>query len=196
MIELVNVDIKEFKQTIYKKYEKLFPENERKSYRFIKHTYNLGITKIIKIVDDSKFIGFMIANKIENVNYLQLDYFAILPEYQNKGYGTKAIKLLKEQCKNYNGVYIEVERVRNDNTNEDKIRAKRVKFYENIGFYKLSFDLLLFSVEYSLYILETSDIKEDEEKITKDIFTIYNTIIGEKRVRKYCHVLEGNSQYR
>lgn len=59
---------------------------------------------------------------------LYLDYFAILPQYQNKGYGTQAIKLLKEQCKNYNGVYVEVERVRNDNTKEDKIRIKRAKF--------------------------------------------------------------------
>lgn len=190
MIELVNADIKEFKQTIYKEYEKLFPENERKSYRLIKKVYNEGISKIIKIVDDNEFIGFMIINKIENVKYLQLDYFAILPQYQNKGYGTKAIKLLKEQCKNYKGVYVEVERVRNDNTEEDKIRIKRAKFYENIGFYKLSFDLLLFSVEYSLYMLQTSDIKEDEEKITKDIFTIYNTIIGEKRVRKNCIIME------
>lgn len=189
MLELVNVDIKEFKQTIYKEYEKLFPENERKSYKRIKKGVNNGIVNIVKIVDDSKFIGFMIINKIKNVQYLCLDYFAILPEYQNKGYGTKAIKLLKEQCKNCNGVYVEVERVRNDNTDEDKIRAKRVNFYENIGFYKLSFDLLLFSVEYSLYILQTSDIKEDEEKITKDIFTIYNTIVGERRVRKNCKII-------
>lgn len=190
MIELVNVDIKEFKQTIYKEYENLFPDNERKSYRLIKKVYNKGISKIIKIVDDSKFIGFMIANKIENVNYLQLDYFAILHEYQNKGYGTKAINLLKEQCKDYNGIYIEVERVRNDNTDEDKIRAKRVKFYEDIGFYKLSIDINLFFVEYSLYVLQTSDIKEDEEKIIEDIFTIYNTIVGEKRVKKYCKIME------
>lgn len=190
MLELVNVDIKEFKQTIYKEYEKLFPENERKSYKRIKKGFNNGIVNIVKIVDDDKFVGFMIINKIENVKYLCLDYFAILPEYQNKGYGTKAIKLLKEQCKSYNGIYVEVERVRNDNTDEDKIRAKRVKFYENIGFYKLSFDLLLFSVEYSLYVLQTSNIKEDEEKITKDIFTVYNTIIGEKRVRKYCKIME------
>lgn len=190
MLELVNVDIKEFKQIIYKEYEKLFPENERKSYRLIKKVYNEGISKIIKIVDDNEFVGFMIINKIENVKYLCLDYFAILPEYQGKRYGTQAIKLLKEKCKNYNGVYVEVERVRNDNTEEDKIRIRRAKFYENIGFYKLSFDLLLFSVEYSLYMLQTSDIKEDEESITKDIFTIYNTIIGEKRVRKYCKIME------
>lgn len=190
MLELVNVDIKEFKQTIYKEYEKLFPENERKSYKFIKHTYNKGITQIIKIVDDNEFIGFMIINKIENVKYLCLDYFAILPEYQGKKYGTQALKLLKEQCKSYNGVYVEVERVKNDDTEEDKTRIRRAKFYENSDFYKLSFDLLLFTVEYSLYMLQTSNIKEDEEKITKDIFTIYNTIIGEKRVRKNCIIME------
>lgn len=190
MIELVNVDIKEFKQTMYEEYKKLFPENERKSYRLLKHTYSKGITQIIKIVDNNEFVGFMIINKIENIQYLCLDYFAILPQYQNKGYGTQALKLLKEQCKNYNGIYVEVERARNDDTEEDKIKINRIKFYENIGFYKLSFDLLLFSVEYSLYMLQTSDVKEDEEKITKDIFTIYNTIIGEKRVKKNCRIME------
>ena len=75
MLELVNVDIKEFKQTIYKEYEKLFPENERKSYKRIKKGVNNGIVNIVKIVDDSKFIGFMIINKIKNVQYLCLDYF-------------------------------------------------------------------------------------------------------------------------
>ncbi len=188
MLELVNVDIKEFKQTIYEEYKKLFPDNERKSYRLLKHTYNRGITQIIKIVDNNKIIGFMLINKIENIQYLCLDYFAILPQYQNKGYGTKDLKLLKEQCGDYNGVYVEVERVRNDNTGEDKIKIRRAKFYENNDFYKLSFDLLLFSVEYSLYMLQTSNVKEDEEKITNDIFTIYNTIIGEKRVKKNCSI--------
>ena len=190
MLELVNVDIKEFKRTMYEEYKKLFPKNERKSYRFLKRAYKKGITKIIKILDDNEFIGFMIINKIENIEYLCLDYFAILPQYQNKGYGTKAIKLLKEQCKSYNGVYVEVEKVKNDSTEEDKIRIKRVKFYENNGFYKLSFDLYFFSVEYSMYMLRTSNINEDERKITKDIFTIYNTIIGEKRLSKNCVILK------
>lgn len=190
MLELVNVDIKEFKRTMYEEYKNLFPENERKSYIRLKHAYNKGITQIIKIVDDNKFIGFMIINKVENIKYLCLDYFAILPQYQNKGYGTQALKLLKEQCKSFNGVYVEVERVRNDNTEEDKIKIRRAQFYENIGFYKLSFDLNLFSVEYSLYMLQTSDVKEDEEKITSDIFTIYNTVIGENRVRKNCKIME------
>ncbi len=189
-LELVNVDIKEFKRTMYEEYKNLFPENERKSYKRIKKGFNNGIVNIVKIIDDNKFIGFMIINKVENIKYLCLDYFAILPQYQNKGYGTQALKLLKEQCKNYNGVYVEVERVRNDDTKEDKIRIRRAKFYENIGFYKLSFDLYLFSVEYSLYMLQTSNTKEDEEKITSDIFTIYNTIIGERRVRKNCKIME------
>ena len=35
-------------------------------------------------------------NFLKNNPYILLDYFAILPNYQSRGYGRKAIKLLKE----------------------------------------------------------------------------------------------------
>ena len=94
-MELININFKEFKEEVYQKYIEIFPEEERKSLETIEKNYNKNITSFIKIAEANKLIGFLIMNSIENNRYMQLDYFAILPEYQNKGHGTKAIKELK-----------------------------------------------------------------------------------------------------
>lgn len=189
-MRLVFTDMEEFKKIIYPEYLKLFPKLERKTLKDIENSFLKNITKIIKITENDNFIGFIIFNVLEDKKYLQLDYFAILPQYQNKGYGTQALELLKEQSKKYNGIFIEVEKVGlGNNESENRLRKKRIEFYEKIGFYKLNCDLDLYTVIYSPYILLTSNVKESEEKVLKDIFDIYTAILGEKRVKNNCKVI-------
>ncbi len=193
MIELINVPIKEFKELIYPQYLKLFPEEERKSYTRLENSYNKGILKMFKIVNDKEFVGFIIMNTLENNKYMQLDYFAILPEYQNKGYGSKSLMLLKEFAKEYDGIFIEIEKVGLADTDEEnEIRKKRASFYENIGFRKLNFDLELFEVIYSAYMLDiANEIETNDNKIIEDIFEIYIAIMGKDRVKEKCKVIKG-----
>ena len=110
-MELINIDYKEFKAEIYQKYIEIFPEEERKSLETIEKNYNKNITRFIKIDEEKELIGFCIMNSIENNRYMQLDYFAILPEYQNKGYGTKAIKELEKVVQNYDAIFVEIEKL-------------------------------------------------------------------------------------
>lgn len=111
-MELNKISIEEFKYNIYTEYKKLFPELERKSYNTIKATYEKGITDIFEINVDNDIVGFVIANHLENNPYIQLDYFAIFGKHQNKGYGTKALKILKEIYKEKVGIFIEIEKSR------------------------------------------------------------------------------------
>lgn len=190
MIELVDVNINEFKKLIYPEYKKLFPRLERKTYSILKKIFSEDILKIYKIEENDDFIGFMMTNSLKSSKYIQLDYFAILPQYQNKGYGTKALKLLKDKFKVYNGIFIEIEKLGlGKNDHENILRKKRKKFYEKIGFCKLNFELDLYKVIYTPYVLYTSSIKEDDNEILEDIFNIYNKILGDKRVNKNCKIL-------
>lgn len=189
-MRLVFTNMEEFKKIIYPEYLKLFPKLERKSLKDIEKSFLKNITKIIKITENDNFIGFIITNALEDKKYLQLDYFAILPQYQNKGYGTKALEILKEQSKKYNGIFIEVEKADlGNNKDENRLRKERIKFYERIGFYKLDCDLDLYTVIYSPYILQISNVKESEEKVLKDIFDIYIAILGEKRTKSNCKII-------
>lgn len=191
-MELKKVSLERFKKIIYPEYKKIFPLGERKSYRRFKKSYTKGITDIIEITIENEFIGFFIMNYIKENPYIVLDYFAILPKYRCKGYGTEAIKLLKEMYKNYNGIFIEIEQVGGGDTKEENNeRQRRARFYEKLGFYKLDFDLKLFAVTYSAYILNcSSDENLPNDKIIEYIFNIYFAVIGEKRVKKNCKVIK------
>ena len=189
-MKLKKIDIEEFKERIYPEYEILFPELERKSYNRLKETYDKGIVDIFEIKEDNNIVGFILANHLENNPYIQLDYFAIFEAYQNKGYGSNAIKLLKEIYKEYEGIFIEIEKVGlGKNKEENIIREKRASFYEKLGFVKLNFDLELFTVIYSAHMLSCKMKEFNDESVIKNIFDFYIDILGEKRAKKNCRII-------
>lgn len=192
-MELINIDYKEFKAEIYQKYIEIFPEEERKSLETIEKNYNKNITIFIKIDEEKELIGFCIMNSIENNRYMQLDYFAILPEYQNKGYGTKAIKELEKVVQNYDAIFVEIEKLcYGANKEENEIREKRAKFYERLGFHKLDTNLKWFnSLFLSVYYLKLNDnLIYDEEEILNNIFGIYYKVHGKKKVDENCEIIK------
>ena len=190
-MELIDVDSKEFKKIIYPEYIKLFPALERKSYRQIKKTMKKDICCVTKIVEKNKLVGFMIVNTLGKNALVQLDYLAILENYQHKGYGTQAIKLLKKKYQANEAILIEVEKLGlGKNQEENSIREKRIKFYEKLGFYKMNFDLDLFKVIYSIYVLPISEKNFSEEEILKEIFEIYHAVAGKRKIQKYCKIVK------
>ena len=150
-MQLIKVDINEFEKNLYSKYEEIFPSNERKPLGHIKNLYNKGFLEIIEILDEEEIVGFFITNILPQNPYVLLDFFAIFPEQQSKGYGSKAINLLKELYKNHEGIYIEVEKP--DKLDQDINKYRRIKFYERLGFYNLGYELKLFNVAFSTFIL-------------------------------------------
>lgn len=192
-MELININFKEFREDVYQKYIEIFPEEERKTLETIERNYNKNITRFIKIAEENKLIGFFIMNSIENNRYIQLDYFAILPEYQNKGYGTKAIKELKKVVLNYDTIFVEIEKLGcGANKVENKIREKRAKFYDRLEFNKLNVDLKWFnSLFLSIYYLKLNEnLTYDEEEILNNIFEIYYKVHGKKKVDENCEIIK------
>lgn len=192
-MKLININFKEFKEEVYQKYIEIFPEEERKTLETIERNYNKNITRFIKIDEENKLIGFFITNSIENNRYMQLDYFAILPEHQNKGYGTKAIKKLKKVVPNYDAIFVEIEKLGcGANKAENEIRQKRAKFYNRLEFNKLNVDLKWFnSLFLSIYYLELNEnLTYDEKEILNNIFEIYYKVHGKKKVDENCEIIK------
>lgn len=191
-MQLVNVNIKQFKEIIYPEYIKIFPKEERKELKTIEQNYDKKITKLIKICENNQFIGFFIINTIKNSQYVQLDYFAILEKYQNKGYGTKAIQLLKSQMEAYGGIFVEIEKLGLGKEVQDNLlRERRAKFYENLGFEKLNSELKWFeTLILSIYVLPISTHKDNENEILKNMFQIYISVHGKDKVDKNCKVIK------
>jgi len=186
-IYLKHIDIKEFKEEVYQYYLDIFPEEERKPLELIQSSYEKHYTNIIEIFYKDIIIGFMILNRVKEKGYAVLDYLAILPQYRNKGFGTKALQILLEQEKENDGVFIEIEKIGLGKDIEDNIeREKRKKFYENLGFKKLNFDLFLFDVIYTPYLF--SHKEENEDIIIDEILNIYESISGKERIKQNCKI--------
>ena len=188
-IKLKYVGMTEFKEDVYSYYLEIFPEDERKPLELIQSSYEEQYTKIIEIVHKSEIVGFMLLNRVKEKGYCVLDYLAILPQYRNSKFGTKALQLLLEQEKENKGVFIEVEKPGLGRDKEENLlRERRTNFYEKIGFKKLNFDLLLFDVMYVPYLY--SKINDDESIIINEILNIYESISGKDRIKQNCKILK------
>lgn len=190
MLELISTDINRFKDKIYPKYLKLFPDSERKSYKQLEIAYQKSILQIFEITSGEDFVGFVLANSLDKNGYLQVDYFAILPEFQSRGYGTQAIDKLKQMNNKYKGIFIEVEKLGlGEDKEENELRKRRMNFYKKLGFIELNCDFVLYKVIYTPLLLPIDNKIENEDKIIKDIFEIYYATIGDSRVEKNCSVI-------
>lgn len=188
-IKLKDINIDKFKKEVYSYYLEIFPEDERKPLKLIQSTCEKKYTKIMEILYKSELVGFMLLNRVKDNGYAVLDYLAILPQYRNSKFGTKALQILLEQEKESNGIFIEIEKVGlGKDTEENLLREKRRNFYEKIGFKKLNFDLFLFDVIYTPYLF--SNIKDNEDMIIDEILNIYEAISGKERIEQNCKILK------
>ena len=184
MVDVIEITIKEFKDSIYKNYINLFPKEEQRKWVKIEKTYQKGIERIYKItLDNSEIIGFFMLEKIDDYPFY-LDYFAIYKEYQNKGYGTCAIKRLIDKIIKNDELICEIEAVEDKNP----ITVKRFEFYNRIGFKKIMSEYLLYNVCYTP-IIYSKNKEVNKEQIDKVFFKYYKINCGEKEVNKNCKLL-------
>ena len=182
MITVIEIPIEEFKKDIYNRYTKLFPKDEQREWKKIEKTYSNGIEHFYKIVIDNINIGFIILEKINNNPYY-IDYFAIYEEYQNKGYGTSAIKYLIDNIIMDKGLIAEIEKVKED----DLQTINRLNFYKNIGFKEVGSEYLLYNVCYEP-IAYLNNI--DKTLVDKSFFEYYITNVGKEDLEKNCKIIK------
>ncbi len=183
MIDVIEITIEEFKKDIYDKYIKLFPKDEQRNWNKIVNTSNSGIEKFYKIIYENRTIGFFLLEKINDEYPFYLDYFAIYKEYQNQGYGTKAINILLSKIINNKGLIAEIEKECEGNLST----IKRFEFYKRLGFKKIESEYLLYNVYYNpIVYCEFENI--NKEKYDRIFFDYYIINCGENEVKKNCRI--------
>lgn len=184
MVDVVEIEIGEFKKDIYSKYTKLFPKEEQREWKKIENTYNEGIEKFYKIIWENKTIGFFMLERINEDYPYYLDYFAIFKEFQNQGFGSKAIKKLITKIGVNNALIGEIEK---ENIN-DPITVKRFLFYSKLGFKKIASEYLLYNVFYTPLIY-TKNKRFKKKEMDKIFFEYYLINCGEKEVKRNCKII-------
>lgn len=189
MLKLIEVDFLEFKEKLYSYYVELFPEDERQPLNLLEKLYDDGIVKFIKICDDEINVGFLVYVTTIDNPYVWLSYFAIFKEYQNKKYGSRAIDLLKEHLKDFDGIYGEIEKIGEGvSSQENLIRSKRTKFWTSLGFEIIDIDLDLYEVIYSPCVFKIKNYEISDREVVNYGMMLYKATLGEELFNKTCFI--------
>ena len=174
-MEIKEITIEKFEKEFYDKYIDLFPEDEQRDWKNIRKTYEDGIEKFFEIVCENKKIGFFMLERINDSYPYYLDYFAIFKEFQDKGYGTEAVKKLEDEVIKDSGVCGEIESIEYaDNEKDKEIRLKRKECWESLGFKGFDSRYSLWNVIYTpyAYYRNNTPSKEEMDKILFDYYTM------------------------
>lgn len=169
---------------IYSKYLEVdFPDDELKPLSIMLDSLEKGIYDCIGLFERDRILAYAYFVHINN-DYL-LDYFAVIAEERNKGYGSLFISLLNDEYfANADSIIVEVE---NPNYSSDDIEKsimdKRIEFYLNNGFINTGVEVLLFGVHY--LIMEPSAKLQDLESIKMIYRNFYKTTLPKELYEKY-----------
>jgi len=91
-----------------------------------------GRYEVYGVFQDDEMIAYASFWKKENINLVLLDYLGVSKKYRNQGIGSKILVLIKEILGNMPYV-VEAEIPTGSSLEEDKIRKRRIEFYERNG---------------------------------------------------------------
>ena len=117
-------------------YEKFLKEDfvsdEIKPIENILTLIKKGRYEVYGVFQDDEMIAYASFWKKENINLVLLDYLGVSKKYRNQGIGSKILVLIKEILGNIPYV-VEAEIPTGSSLEEDKIRKRRIEFYERNG---------------------------------------------------------------
>lgn len=107
-----------------------FPAHELKSYKIYQELIMDQHYDVLLAYDNDNLVGYALIFRPQLCQTLWLDFIAILPNHQSKGYGSILIKeVLNYYQPQYKGMVFEVEIPVNDNLNQ----IRRIRYYERLG---------------------------------------------------------------
>ena len=167
-------------EPLCKLYESAFPEEEKKPMRLMLEKREAGYFEILAIVDEGDaFAGLAITVKCGGL--VLLDYFAIAPELRGGGYGSLALKLLREKYPDRR-LILEIESTLCPSDNPEQ-RNRRKRFYLANGMRPMPYRVYLFGVEMELMTFG-GEVSFDEYH---SLFVeVYGNSAAKRVVLKHC----------
>lgn len=155
-----------------------FGDNELKPLDRILIPIRNGQYRCLGLYENDVLLGYSFF-VIDLKDYL-LDYFAVVPEYRNRGIGSKFLSLLSSDfLENNQCVFIEVENPdMEQNEEERKIKINRKNFYLRNGYLDSGIKTTLFGVHYLILIPDhqvntcVNELKSRYEKIYSDMLPV------------------------
>lgn len=161
---------------IYQTYMTIdFPLDELKPFELISKLVNKNIYFAFGLFEEDKLFAYAFLTKSSDRRYLLLDYFAVCSDVRGKGIGSLCLSLLKDECKAYDGIFIEVENVEYaGNEVEKAVRSRRIAFYERNGAEFTDILCRLFGVEMNIMIFDLRELQQIQDESVQNMMQMQN----------------------
>lgn len=160
---------------LYDNYIKKQFENEIPTKQKIKEELEKNYYQISIYQEENEEKAYFIWKQKDD--QILLFFFAVLPQYQAKGIGSKAIKEFEDRVRNQSkGIILEVENEKNGKSEEEKEMIKRrIQFYKKNGFSKIpNLEQKLNRKYYDIMISQGNTISSN--KVKKLLKETYQTL--------------------
>ncbi len=181
-MELKKFNIEDTKH-IYNTYMTVdFPSSELKSLKKIVRLMELDKYFSFGVYEGENLVGY--AFFMTNENMVLLDYFAIMKDKRNDGYGSKSIALISDYFKDkYDVLVLESEDPNfGKNETDKKIRQRRVNFYKKNNFKIAEIESKVYTVEFVVFTINNK-LKNTNE-VAKALYNLYVAMSNEEKCRE------------
>ena len=191
---ILNLEIRllnkvERKNIFYQHMKQDFPENELRPLHMIEALVEKGNYYTYGIFEEEKLIAYAYFWEEQEKEILLFDYFAIIPELRNQGYGKEAMRAILKVCKNKKGVILEAENPECAETDQEReIRKRRIKFYKRCGLCMSDVKILLFGVEYRMMYYNSTD-RDIQNEIVSVMQNLYKKALPKILYKKMLKIL-------
>ena len=170
----------------YEWMRKQFHPGELKRLSHLHEMCARGLYAAYGLWSGENLIAYALLGNTPDGRYLLLDYYAVLPEHQDQGWGGRFLARL---CETLSGeaMLLEVEDPRYMKDPAEAAHCeRRIRFYERAGCVHADADLNLFGFDYTIMVLPMS-AHPDDRQVRRALEQIYHVYFPEKVYRANVH---------
>ena len=157
--------------------KKQFHKDELKSLARIRTLLRMGVYDVFGLWTGEKLIAYALLGKTRDERYWLLDYYAVLPDWQNRGWGSR---FLDELCAMLPGDALMLEVEDPDYAADDADRThrlRRIGFYERNGCVDTGIRILLFGLDYAIFQRPLKGRLPDGREARGAMDTLYRELV-------------------
>ena len=140
------------------------------------------------VAEQLPLIGYAFFVKDTKENMLLLDYYAILEEYRNSGWGSIFLNQMRDIVEDYKGILLETEDIDFARDEVEKsLRERRDGFYARNGVIKTDVKSKLFGVNFAIWFYPVKEELTSSE-CRESLINIYKTIVPEHMYEKCVEI--------
>ena len=165
---------------------KQFHPGELKSLAHISNMCSRGRYSAYGLWNDNELIAYALLGNTADKRKHLLDYYAVLPEYQDQGWGSRFLAMLSDELPG-DAILFEVEDPDYaPNPEEEAHWRRRIRFYEKNGCMHTRVKLSLYGFDYTLMQLPQQRRLSDAE-VHAAMMEIYHVFSPPEMYQKYVH---------